>query len=216
MSDSPQHEQIISVARLLHERDFIACTEGNISVRLSGGQILATPTCTSKRVLTADHLVTVDMEGRPLNGQRRRVSTEIGMHLLIYRLRPDVNAIVHAHPPTATGFAAAGLALDQPILAEAVAMLGTVPLAPYGTPGTPELADALEPLVRDHVAILMANHGVVTYAADLDAAYRQMETVEQFARVALVARQLGRTQPLSQEQAARLRAAGAEYVKGGS
>jgi len=154
------------------------------------------------------------MAGQPVNG-RRRVSTEIGMHLLIYRLRSDVQAVVHAHPPTATGFAAAGLALEEPILAEAVAVLGRVPLARYGTPGTPALAEALEPLVRDHVAILMANHGVVTYAGDLDTAYRQMETVEQFAKVTLVARQLGQANPLPPEEIARLRAAGAEYAKRG-
>ncbi len=207
-------EQLVRYSRALYERGFVAGTDGNLSVRLGPDEILATPTCLCKGSMALDDLVTLSPDGRQRSGARR-LSSEIGMHLLIYRLRPDVNAVVHAHPPTATGFAAAGVALDAPILAEAVAVLGRVPLAPYATPGTPRLAASLEPLVPQHVAILMANHGVVTYAADLQRAFMQMETVEQYARVTLVARQLGTLRPLSDEEVDRLHIAGEEYAKGG-
>jgi L-fuculose-phosphate aldolase len=140
-------------------------------------------------------MVVVDMEGGKLKG-RREVTSEIGMHLLIYGLRPDIHAIVHAHPPTATGFAAAGIALDKPLVCEVVIGLGQIPLAPYGTPGTPELAETLRPLVPHYDAILMANHGVVTYGADLQSAYMKMETVEHFAQITLVTRMLGQQQLL--------------------
>src|SRR5213075_2556666 len=136
-------------------------------------------------------LVIVDMQGRRLGG-KRDVSSEIAMHLLIYRMRPDINGIVHAHPRTATGFAAAGMALNQPLVCEVVIGLGLIPLAPYGTPGTPELAATLEPLIPDYDAILMSNHGVVTYGSTLHQAYMKMETVEHFAQIALVTHLLGR------------------------
>ena len=127
------------------------------------------------------------------------------MHLLIYRKRPDVNAVVHAHPPTATGFAAAGMALDRALCSEIIVTLGSVPLANYETPGTPELAEALAPLVGEHDAILMANHGVVTYGEDLLNAYMNMETVEHFAKIALVTHMLGKQQPLSDQHVDKLR-----------
>src|SRR4029077_231278 len=148
-------EQIVRYGRMLHERGLVAATDGNLSVRLDESRILATPACMSKGGMRASDMVIVDMEGRLLAG-RRRVSSEIGMHLLIYRLRPDVHGIVHAHPPTATGFAAAGVALNQPLVCEVVIGLGSIPLAKYGTPGTPELTDALAPLVPQYDAILMS------------------------------------------------------------
>lgn len=189
-------EQIVRYGRALHERAFVAATDGNLSVRLDKNRIPATPTCMSKGEMRPADLVIVDREGRLLAG-RRRVSSEIAMHLLIYRLRPEVNGIVHAHPPTATGFAAAGVALNQPLVCEVVIGLGSIPLAKYGTPGTPELTDALAPLVPNYDALLMSNHGVVTYGTDLSQAFMKMETVEHFARIALVTHQLGRQQPLA-------------------
>jgi L-fuculose-phosphate aldolase len=162
-------------------------------------------------MMKPEDLVIVDLEGQRRAGDRS-VSSEIAMHLLIYRLRPDVRGIVHAHPPTATGFAAAGMALDQPLLSEAVLCLGSVPLAPYGTPGTSELTDALMPLVPSHDAILMANHGVVTYAEDLHRAYMKMEVVEHYAKVALVTIMLGRQKLLGDEQVEKLIAARALYA----
>jgi L-fuculose-phosphate aldolase len=134
------------------------------------------------------------------------------MHLLIYSMRPDVHAVVHAHPKTATGFAAAGIALNQPLVCEVVIGLGQIPLAPYGTPGTPELAETLRPLIPDYDAILMANHGVVTYGADLQSAYMKMETVEHFAEITLVTRMLGQQQPLDCSSLEKLVLARSRYL----
>src|SRR5689334_14865315 len=211
MSSERQHRrEIVLFGRALHERGYVAAMDGNLSVRLDQRRILATPTSMCKSMMKPSDLVIVDMEGRSLEG-RRDVSSEIAMHLLIYRLRPDVRGIVHAHPPTATGFAAAGMALNQPLVCEVVIGLGSIPLAKYGTPGTPELTEALEPLVRDYDAILMSNHGVVAYSSDLHRAYMKMETVEHFAQIALVTHLLGRQQPLAGEDLQKLMAARSKY-----
>jgi L-fuculose-phosphate aldolase len=197
MSVERKHrEEIVRYGRMLHARGFVAGMDGNLSVRLDQKRILVTPTCVSKGAMRAADLVIVDAEGRRIAG-RRNVTSEIGMHLLIYRMRPDIQAIVHAHPPTATGFAAAGIALTEPLVCEVVMGLGCIPLARYGTPGTTELAKTLEPYVPHYDAILMSNHGVVTYGDTLEHAHMKMETVEHFAQIALVTHLLGRQQPLS-------------------
>ncbi len=189
-TENEHRQEICEIGRLLHQKSFVAATDGNISVRLSGGDILATPTAVSKGMMRPDDLVVVDSEGNKLLG-RRNASSEIAMHLLVYRRRPDVHAVVHAHPPTATGYAAAGMPLDKALISEIVLALGCVPLARYGTPGTPELSEALKELVPRYDAILMANHGVVTYGEHLMNAYFKMETVEHFARISLVTELLG-------------------------
>jgi len=199
MSDIEFRREIVRIGRLLHEKGFIAASDGNISVRLNDFTILATPTCMCKGMLTEEDLVIVDMRGKKLGGFRE-VSSEIAMHLMIYRVRPDVTSVVHAHPPTATGFASAGRALDEALVSEIVISLGTVPLAGYATPGTAELCDSIEPFVEEHDAVLMANHGVVTYGDDLLTAYMNMETVEHFAKISLVAHQLGTKRTLNSEQ----------------
>jgi L-fuculose-phosphate aldolase len=212
MNTEQQHRQeIVRFGRLLHQTGLVAATDGNLSVRLDNGNILCTPTLMSKGLIEADDLVTVDGNGCRLNGSRD-VSSEIAMHVLIYHKRRDVGAVVHAHPPTATGFAAAGLALDRALCAELIVTLGSVPLASYETPGTPELAEALAPLVADHDAILMANHGVVTYGVDLLTAYMNMETVEHFAKIALVTHLLGTQQPLSDQHVDKLREIRTKYL----
>lgn len=211
--DRPFREQIVRFGAMLHERGLVAATDGNLSVRLGENRILVTPTCMSKGSMRPSDLVIVDNEGRLVKG-RRRVSSEIAMHLLIYRLRPDVRGIVHAHPPTATGFAAAGLALNQPLVCEVVIGLGSIPLAKYGTPGTPELTEALAPLVPHYDALLMSNHGVVAYGADLEQAYMKMETVEHFAKIALVTHQLGIQKPLGEAEVEKLIVVRAKYQNG--
>jgi L-fuculose-phosphate aldolase len=158
-------------------------------------------------------LVIVDGKGKRVAG-RRDVTSEIGMHLLIYRMRSDIQAIVHAHPPTATGFAAAGVALTEPLLCEVVIGLGCIPLASYGTPGTTELTKSLEPYVPNYDAILMSNHGVVTYGDTLAHAYMKMETVEHFAQIALVTHLLGRQKPLSGVEIEKLMLARTKYFAG--
>lgn len=199
MSDLEFRREIVRIGRLLHDKGFIAASDGNISVRLNDFTVLSTPTCMSKGMLTEEDLVTVDMRGKKLSGFRE-VSSEIAMHLMIYRVRPDVSAVVHAHPPTATGFAAAGRGLDEALVSEIVISLGKVPLADYATPGTTDLCDCIEPFMEDHDAVLMANHGVVTCGDDLLTAYMNMETVEHYAKISLVAHQLGTKCPLSDEQ----------------
>jgi L-fuculose-phosphate aldolase len=204
MKSERQHrEDIVRFGRMLHQRAYVAATDGNLSVRLDHETVLSTPTGMSKGMLEPEDLVVVDMKGKRVTG-RRQVSSEIGMHLLIYSLRPDTHGIVHAHPPTATGYAAAGLPLNQALVSEIVLSLGCIPLARYATPGTPELVAALEPLVPQYDAILMANHGVVTYGEDLTRAYMKMETVEHFAQITLVTHLLGRQQLLTQDEVSKL------------
>jgi L-fuculose-phosphate aldolase len=204
MASERQHRlAIVQFGRQLHASGFVAATDGNLSVRLDEHRLLVTPTCMSKGMMGPSDMVIVDMKGNRIAG-KRRVSSEIGMHLLIYGMRPDVRGIVHAHPPTATGFAASGFELSRPLVCEVVVGLGSIPLARYGTPGTEELTQALEPLVPGHDAILMANHGVVTFGSSLENAYMKMETVEHFAKIALVAHQLGHEQPLGEEEVEKL------------
>ena len=160
--------------------------------------------------MTPDDLVITDLQGNKLAG-RRNPSSELPMHLLIYQRRPDVNAICHAHPPVATGYAAAGVPLNKAILSELVLSLGCVPVARYGTPGTAELTEVMEPLVQSYDAILMANHGVVTYGTDLLTAYFRMETTEHFARVTLVTELIGKQVLLSGGDVEKLLAARARY-----
>lgn len=204
MKSEQQHrEDIVRFGKMLHDRGYIAATDGNLSVRLDADTILVTPTGMCKGMMEPDDLVVVDKNGRHVSG-KRAVSSELAMHLLIYRMREDINGICHAHPTTATGYAAAGLALNQALVSEVVLALGSIPLAQYGTPGTPELTDALEPLVPEYDAILMANHGVVAYGDTLMRAYMNMETVEHFAKIALVTHMLGRCQPLNAAQVEKL------------
>jgi L-fuculose-phosphate aldolase len=210
-TDHHLRREIVRCGALLHTSGFIAATDGNLSVRLDDNRVLVTPTGMSKGMMKTSDLVIVDMEGRKLKG-RREVTSEIGMHLLVYRMRPDVNAVVHAHPRTATGFAAAGIALNQPLVCEVVIGLGQIPLAPYGTPGTPELAETLKPLIPDFDAILMANHGVVAYGTDLQSAYMKMETVEHFAQITLVTHLLGKQQPLDVSHLEKLLAVRSRYM----
>jgi len=203
-------EEIVRYGRMLHQRGFVAAMDGNLSVRLDDERILVTPTCLSKGAMRPADMVIVDLEGERVAG-RRNVTSEIGMHLLVYRMRPDIRAIVHAHPPTATGFAAAGVPLNEPLVCEVVMGLGSIPLARYGTPGTSELAQTLEPYVPHYDAILMSNHGVVAYGDTLEHAYMKMETVEHFAQIALVTHLLGRQQPLKQGEIEKLMLARTKY-----
>jgi L-fuculose-phosphate aldolase len=206
-----QHRRdICTVGRWMYDRGFIVACEGNLSVRLHANRILATPTCMNKGMLEPDDLVITDLDGRPIAG-RRKVSSELAMHLLIYRLREDVNAVCHAHPPTATGFAVAGRALDQALLPEVIIGLSQIPLVRYATPGTPELSAAIEPFAPNYDALLLANHGAVTCGPDLVAAFHQMETLEQFAKVVLVAESVGEPKLLSSREVAKLMAARPRY-----
>jgi L-fuculose-phosphate aldolase len=196
-------QEIVSVCRRLYEKGLIAGPDGNISVRLSAGSILITPAALSKVDVTTDDLVEVSMDGVRISGYREP-SSEVHLHVRLYTRRPDVQAVVHAHPPTATGFAVAGEGFESYVLPELVYQMGRVPLVPYATPGTPAVADAFEPFIAGHDAFLMANHGATTTGPSLLIAHQRMESVEHSARILLTARLLGRVTELSTEQAAGL------------
>lgn len=182
--------EICKIGRCMYRDGLIVACEGNLSVRLGTDQILLTPSGACKGHLSAEQLLVIDLTGVVVSGGGTP-SSEMQMHLLYYRERPEVGAVCHAHPPTATGFAAAGRALDKPVLPEVVISLGTIPLAPYGTPGRWDLCAGLQPLIAEHDAILLENHGVVTCGQDLTTAYRRLEIVERFAQVLLTAELLG-------------------------
>ena len=202
MDEQTARREIISVGKLLYERSYVVSSDGNVSVRLDDGRILATPTQTCKGRMTEDSLALTDLDGKPLND--RRASSELAMHLLIYRERPDVKSVCHAHPPHGSAFAVAGLAIDQPILSEVILTLGCVPLADYGTPSTDELTEQMRPLVKHHNALLMANHGAVAYGADVWQAFDRLETLEHTAKIAILARALGGARNLAPDSIEKL------------
>jgi len=187
----------------MYARGYTASNDGNISVRLDAGRLLMTPKSVCKGFMTPDMMCITDLEGRKLQGDRDP-SSETLMHLEVYRQRPDVQAVVHAHPPTATGFAVAGIPLDRAVLAEVLTTLGSIPIAEYATPSTKELPEAVRKYIRAHDGMLLANHGALTVGADLFGAYYKMETIEHFAKISLVARMLGRENLLSREEVTRL------------
>lgn len=197
MDEQTARRDLIQICHLMYERSYVVSSDGNVSVQLDDGRVLATPTMTCKGRMTEDLIAVTDLEGRPLND--RRASSELAMHLLIYRERPDVKAVCHAHPPHGTAFAVAGLPMDQPILSEVILTLGCVPLAEYGTPSTDELTNAMRPLVKHHNALLMANHGAVAYGGDLWQAFDRLETLEHTARIAILSRLLGGSRNLPPE-----------------
>ena len=209
-SEEARRADIVEVGRRLHQRGYVASNDGNISVRLDAERLLTTPKGVSKGFMSPDMLVITDYEGRKLAGARDP-SSELLMHLAVYRRRPDVTAVVHAHPPVATGFAVAGIPLDRAVLAEVVTTLGSIPIAEYGTPSTQELADAVDGRIAAHDGLLLANHGAITVADELMRAYYKMETIEHFARISVVARILGRERLLSREEVDRLQALRGTY-----
>ncbi len=194
---------VIQVGKRMYDRGYVASNDGNISVRLSENRLLITMTGVSKGFLTPDQLIVVDYEGRVISGNHEP-SSEMKMHLMVYSERPDVHAVAHAHPPTATGYSVAGINLPENLLPEAIVSLGSIPTAAYGTPGTMELVESLRKHVSDHDAILLENHGALTLGPDIITAYHKMETMEHIAQIALVARLLGRVNTISDEDVGKL------------
>lgn len=189
MDESQARKLIVEIGKLLYERSYVVSSDGNVSFRLDNDTVLATPTMTCKGRMTEDCLALTDMDGKPLTD--KKASSELAMHLLIYKMRPDIKAVCHAHPPHGTAFAVAGLAIDKPILSEVILTLGCVPLTDYGTPSTNELTEAMKPYVEHHNALLMANHGAVAYGEDLWQAFDRLETLEHTAKIAILAKTLG-------------------------
>ena len=191
--------------RQLAERGLIAGQDGNLAVRLGPDRVLVTPAGLIKALLGPADMVEVDLRGRKRRG-RRNPTSELDLHLRILTHRPDVDAVVHAHPPVATGFAVAGQDLGAFVLPELILQCGRVPLVPYGMPGTPELGDRLESHLVGHDAWLLANHGAVTVGATLDVAWIRMESLEHAARIIFTARALGQVNELGRDSALRLEA----------
>ncbi len=202
-AESALRAEIVEVGRRLYARAYTASNDGNISVRLGADRLLMTPKSVCKGFMTPDMMCVTDLDGRKLQGDRDP-SSEMLMHLEVYRQRPDVQAVVHAHPPIATGFAVAGIPLTKAVLAEVLTTLGSIPIAEYATPSTSELPAAVRKYIRAHDGMLLANHGALTAGSDLFAAYYKMETIEHFAKISLVARLLGGENLIAREEVARL------------
>ncbi len=202
-AESTLRADIVEVGRRLYARAYTASNDGNISVRLGADRLLMTPKSVCKGFMTPDMMCITDLDGRKLQGDRDP-SSEMLMHLEVYRQRPDVQAVVHAHPPIATGFAVAGIPLNKAVLAEVLTTLGSIPIAEYATPSTSELPAAVRKYIKAHDGMLLANHGALTAGADLFAAYYKMETIEHFAKISLVARLLGGENLIAREEVERL------------
>src|ERR1700759_4031595 len=202
-AESSLRADIVEIGRRLYARAYTASNDGNISVRLGADRLLMTPKSVCKGFMTPDMMCITDLDGKKLQGDRDP-SSEMLMHLEVYRQRPDVQAVVHAHPPTATGFAVAGIPLDKAVLAEVLTTLGSIPIAEYATPSTRELPDAVRKYIKAHDGMLLANHGALTVGIDLLGAYYKMETIEHFAKISLVARLLGRENLIARDEVMRL------------
>ncbi len=214
MPTSQQLKQdIVCICRMLHRKNYLAATDGNVSVRL-GDRLLTTPSGVHKGLMEADQVITVDLAGKVLEGAGRPTS-EIRMHLLAYELRPDISAVVHAHLPYATACTLAGIDLLEPILPEVVITLGGIPTAPYATPGTDEVPNSIREFIQDYDAILLSRHGAMTVGRDVRDAYNKMEKLEHTARVVLAARLQGQIRPIPEAEAEKLRHIGEKYKAGG-
>lgn len=205
MNEQEVREQICDVCHKMWQLGWVAANDGNVSVRLDKDTYLATPTGMSKSFITPERLVKINGKGEVLEGlEGYRPSSEIKMHLRCYEEREDVGAVVHAHPPTATGFAVAHLDMDRYTMIESVIAIGSVPVTPYGTPSTYEVPDAITPYLQEHDVLLLANHGALSVGADVITAYYRMETLELWAKISLTAHLLGGEKEISNENIDRL------------
>lgn len=210
MDEKVIRDQICDVCHKMWQLGWVAANDGNVSVKLDDNTFLATPTGVSKSFITPDMLVKINADGEVLEGNGKP-SSEIKMHLRCYRERPDVGAVVHAHPPTATGYAVANIALDEYTMIESVIAIGSVPVTPYGTPSTMEVPEAITPYLQEHDVMLLQNHGALTVGADVITAYYRMETLELFAKISLTAHLLGGSKEISRSNIDRLCSMRSQY-----
>lgn len=204
-NETALREEICEIGRRMYGRRMVAANDGNISVKLSENEILCTPTGVSKGFMKPEQLCKIDITGNVLEMEEGfGPSSEVKMHLRVYQKRPDMQAVVHAHPIFATSFAVMGQALEQPIMPEVIVNFGKIPLAPYGTPSTAEIPDAVEPYLADYQAILLEHHGALTWAKDLLSAYMKMESVEFYAELLYRTTQLGGPRELDEQKLERL------------
>lgn len=205
MNENDYRKQICDICYKMWQQGWVAANDGNVTVKLDENTFLATPTGISKSFMEPDKIVKINRKGEVLEAlEGYRPSSEIKMHLKCYEERPDVGAVVHAHPPTATGFALANKAMDTYSLIECVIAIGAVPIAPYGTPSTDEVPQSIAPFLPNHDVILLENHGALTVGADLITAYYRMETLELWAKTSFVAQMLGRENEISRDNIDRL------------
>ncbi len=198
-------KQICDIGKRIYDRGMVAANDGNISVKISDNEFLCTPTGVSKGFMTPDYICKVDAEGNVIQANKGfKPSSEIKMHMRVYKERPDVKSVVHAHPMYGTAFAIAGVPLTQPIMPEAVIALGCVPIAEYGTPSTVEIPDAISKYLQHFDALLLENHGALTYSDSLLAAYHKMESLEFYAQLLFLSKQLGGPKELNNNQVERL------------
>lgn len=198
-TESQNRADIIEVCRRIYRNGWVAANDGNVSIKMDSSTVLCTPTGMSKGFLTTDQLIKVDMQGNKLEGELKP-SSEIKMHIDIYKNRDDVSSVVHAHPPFATGFAVAGLALDQCIIPEIIFSIGSIPLTRYGTPSTYEIPENVRHYLKDHNVFLLENHGALSIGPDVYKAYYRMESLELFAKITLIARLLGNVNILGEDE----------------
>ncbi|WP_297301792.1 class II aldolase/adducin family protein [uncultured Oscillibacter sp.] len=205
MNNLEIRKQICDICYKMWQLGWVAANDGNVSVKLEDGTFLVTPTGISKSFITPEKLLRIDGENRVLEGlEGCRPSSELKMHLRCYEKRPDVGSVIHAHPPGATGFAVAHRPMDMYNMIEDVAVLGAVPLTPYGTPSTSEVPDAIEPYLENHDAMLLENHGALTVGCDLITAFYRMESLELWAKITINAIILGGTRDISRENIQKL------------
>ena len=195
--------QVVEICRRMYERDFVAAADGNVSVKLAPGRFLTTPSGLHKGYLRPDQLVVVDADGNKLSGSLSP-SSELPMHLCAYQKRPDIGAVIHAHPPISTAFSIAGISLAQCILPEVILSLGSIPTTEYATPTTSEGAEVIQKFIQDYDALILKRHGSLTVGVDLEAAYMKLERIEHAAQVTFYARSLGHAAPLSRQEVGRL------------
>ncbi len=200
MNEVQARQAIVDAGTVLYKQGYVVSNDGNISVRISPDTIVVTPTGVSKGDMNPDMMVVMDLDGNVISKGLRGPSSEVKMHLRVYRENLDVTAVVHAHPIYATSFAIAGVPLDKPILSEAMLQVGVVPVAHYAKPGTTDVPDSIAPFVKDYAAVMLSNHGVLTWGSDLEQALARMEVVENYAKVTLVVNQIGSERGLSQDQ----------------
>jgi L-fuculose-phosphate aldolase len=182
ISDIEAKDIICEIGKRMYMKGYVASNDGNISIKCGENEIWVTPTGVSKGFMTPDMMVKLDMDGRIIEGNSKP-SSEIKMHLRVYYENSSTMAVVHAHPPVATSFAIAGIALNKPILPEAIVMLGNVPVAPYATPGTQAVPDSIAPYCRDYNAVLLSNHGALTWGSDPMEAYYRLESLEHYSLI---------------------------------
>jgi len=190
ISEIQVRRAICEVGQKLYDKGFVAANDGNISVRINENQIIVTPTGVSKGGMTPESLVKMDLKGNIIGG-KGRPSSEVKMHIQVYKINPSINAVVHAHPPLATAFAVARIPLERPIIAEAVVNLGIVPVADFALPGSQEVPDSIKPYVKDYNAVLLANHGLLTWGENLEQAFFRHESVEHYCKILYYVNQIG-------------------------